>query len=359
MPQTKFFHTLYALILLALLIYLGTKIDFIFLPIVVTFQTLFFPFLIAGLLFYLFRPIVVLLHQYRIPKALSILLIYLAFIGVVTLAVLLIGPVLQAQFTSLIERTPELIFDIEKQINHLQKNPWVIDIMKQINLEEYTQQASQYISDGLSTIGTNVASLIGVITNIVLAFVTVPFILFYMLKEGEKAPEQVLKLLPTNRRQAGRSILSDMDRAISSFIQGQVTVSFFVGTLALIGYWIIGLDYALLLALVMMFTNVIPYIGPFIGTVPALIVGFIDRPIMALYVLIVAVIAQQLEGNLISPLVMGKTLNVHPLTIIVVLLVSGSLAGFLGLLLAVPTYAVSKVVVSHVYQLWRLRLHSD
>src|SRR5690606_25440673 len=113
--------------------------------------------------------------------------------------------------------------------------------------------------------------------------------------------------------------------------------------------------YALVLSLLSLFTNVIPFIGPLLGTIPAIIVGWIEDPVMVIKVLIVAVIAQQLEGNLVSPLVMGRQLKIHPLTIIVILLVAGSLGGFLGLLLAVPTYAVSKVVISHIYRLILLR----
>src|SRR5690606_37285667 len=136
---------------------------------------------------------------------------------------------------------------------------------------------------------------------------------------------------------------------------GKALDSLCVGCLTYIGFLIIKLDYSLILALFTMFTNVLPSIGPQFGAIPALILGIIDFPLMALKVLIVIVVAQQLEGNLISPQVMGRTLNIHPLTIILLLLVAGSLGGFLGLLLAVPTYAVLKVIVSHTYRLILLR----
>jgi predicted PurR-regulated permease PerM len=114
-------------------------------------------------------------------------------------------------------------------------------------------------------------------------------------------------------------------------------------------------EYSLILALVAMLTNVIPFVGPFIGIIPALIVGFIESPMMMLKVIIVVVIAQQIESNLISPQIMGRALDVHPLTIILLLLVASSLGGVLGLILAVPTYAMLKVVVKHSYRLFRLR----
>lgn len=149
--------------------------------------------------------------------------------------------------------------------------------------------------------------------------------------------------------------MRDMDEAISSYIQGQIIVSFCVGVLLYIAYFIIGLEYSLILAILAMVTNIIPVLGPFIGTIPALIVAFIHSPITALWVLLAVIIVQQIESNLISPQVMGRQLDVHPLTIILLLLAASQIAGLIGLILAVPTYAILKVVVKHTYGLIKLR----
>ncbi|GGA55805.1 UPF0118 membrane protein YueF [Kroppenstedtia guangzhouensis] len=355
MPQTKPFRIGYGILLAFLIIFVGTKISFLFRPLVVLVQTLFFPFLLSGVLYYLFRPVVTFFEKRGVARIYSILLIYLLFIGLMILLVFLIGSPLQEQITTLVKNSDDLIAKLGDNLVKLKQNPYVGIYFEQQNLEKLIQDITDYLSSSASTIFTNIANFIGLLTNIIVVFVTVPFILFYMLKDGEKAPKQVLRFLPSTQRTEGRRILADMDRAISSFIQGQVLVSLCVGFLTYIGYLIIKLDYSLILALITMFTNVIPFIGPLIGAIPALIVGIIDSPLMALKVLIVIVVAQQLEGNLISPQVMGRTLNIHPLTIILLLLVAGSLGGFLGLLLAVPTYAVLKVIVSHTYRLILLR----
>jgi predicted PurR-regulated permease PerM len=122
-----------------------------------------------------------------------------------------------------------------------------------------------------------------------------------------------------------------------------------------IGYLIIGLDYSILLAMFAMLTNVIPFLGPFIAVIPAVIVGFLDSPFMVVQVLIVVIVVQQIDGNVSSPLIMGKRLDIHPLTIILLLIVAGSMGGLLGMLLAVPTYAILKVICSHSYRLYLLR----
>ncbi|MDQ0219615.1 AI-2E family transporter [Peribacillus cavernae] len=357
MPQSKAFRYGYGFLLIFLLILVGTKIDFVFQPIVALVQTLFFPFLIAGVLYYLFRPVVNFLHARRVPKILSILLIYLVAIGICTLLVYLVGPILQEQVNNLIKNTPALAETIQAKVIELQQSEWVNRFQQndQFNLEEISDKVTGYLSESLASIGTNIANFIGIITSVVTIFVTVPFILYYMLKEGEKAPEQVLRLLPSTQQANGNKILADLDEALSSFIQGQVFVSFCVGVMLYIGYLIIGIEYSLILAIVAMLTNVIPYLGPIIAVIPAIFVAMIDSPGMIIKVLIVMVIAQQIEGNVISPQLMGRQLDIHPLTIISLLLVAGSIGGLLGLILAVPVYAVLKVIVLHTYRLFRLR----
>lgn len=323
-----------------------------FQPIVVFVQTLFFPFLISGVLFYLFRPIVAFMLRFKIPKGISILIIYLVIIGLFVLLGFSIGPLLGDQFEALVDNFPAMLEAAKVRFNELNHNPWV---NKYIDWNMIADSVANYLQTSYTTIGSNLAGFFGIITNILLVFVTVPFILYYMLKEGEKAAPYMLRVLPEKEREHGVKILHDLDHALSSYIKGQVLVAITIGVIVFIGYLIIGMPYALLLAIFAMFTNVIPYIGPLIGLAPAAIVASIHSPSMIIKVLIVAVIAQQVEGNFVTPRVMGKNLNVHPLTIILLLLVAGSLAGFLGMLLAIPTYAVLKVVVSHFYQLSRLR----
>jgi predicted PurR-regulated permease PerM len=263
-----------------------------------------------------------------------------------------IGPPLKEQMDRLIYNLPQITETAKRKWIELSRHPWVTQY---VEWDQLMTDAAEYLKKSFRSILSNIAGFLGVIANIVVVFVTVPFILYYMLKEGEKFPPMLLRILPDREREEGMRVLRDMDAALSSYIKGQVLVSVFVGLIMYIGYLIIGLDYSLLLALASMLTNVIPLIGPLIGTIPAVVVGFTESPAMAMKVLVVALIAQQLEGNFVSPTVMGRSLNIHPLTIIVLLLVAGSLGGFLGLLLAVPAYAVAKVVISHSYRLYRLR----
>ncbi|OIJ18441.1 AI-2E family transporter [Anaerobacillus alkalidiazotrophicus] len=357
MSQYKWFRVFLGIIMLFLIIYLGTLVQFIFRPIVVFVEALFVPFLLAGVLYYLFRPIVNLLHKQKLPKTLAIIIIYLAVVGLITLLVLLIGPILQKQVNSLVNNLPYLINEIRALIIQLQENDWInrFEWSETLSFDTLSANTTHYVNQAFNIISTNIAGLFSFITNVVVVFIIIPFILFYMLKEGEKAPNQVLKLLPEKQRIEGQKILGEMDVKLSSYIQGQILVSMCVGILMYAGFLIIDIEYSLILALVAMFTNVIPFVGPWIGTVPAVIVAIIHSPFMVLKVLIVIVVVQQFESNFISPQIMGKKLAVHPLTIILLLIVAGRFAGIIGMLLAVPTYAVCKVVVSHTYRLLKLR----
>jgi predicted PurR-regulated permease PerM len=356
MPQTKAFRIGYGIVLIFLIIYLGSLIDWVFRPIVVLVQTLFAPIILGGVLYYLLRPFVNFL-TIRLPRSIAILLLYLGVIGVVTSVILIIGPELQKQFYSFTRNMPVFINEIRDMFISLQENEYVSRFQESENfsLEEITIELANYLNNFIANIGHNIAGFLGFVANALIIVVIIPFVLFYMLKEGEKAPNQLLKLLPEKRQNEGREVLRAMDFALSSYIQGQILVSICVGILAYIAFLIIGLDYPLVLALVAMFTNVIPFVGPWIGTIPAVIVGLLHSPLMALLVVVVVVIVQQIESNLISPQIMGRKLSIHPLTIIFLLLVAGRFAGLLGLLLAVPTYAVGKVLVLHIYRLWLLR----
>ncbi|WP_371414439.1 AI-2E family transporter [Jeotgalibacillus sp. R-1-5s-1] len=360
LAKSKWFRFGFGLITILVIIYLANLVDFIFTPIVVIVTTLFAPIAIAGVLYYLLRPVVALVAKY-IPRGIAILLIYLAGIGLIVGVVFIVGPPLSRQFNSLVDNIPTIFNELSAVVMNLVQSDWFKSIQEQqdFSIQDITEQIAGYLQGSLDSIGSNLMSIIGVITNIAIVIVTIPFVLFYMLKDGQKLPEQFLRFTPEEFRPEGRKVLQDMDIALSSYIQGQLIVSFCVGVLLYIGYLIIGLEYTIVLALVAMLTNVIPFVGPFIGTIPAVIVGFIQSPLTALLVIIVVIAAQQIESNLISPQVMGKKLQVHPLTIIFLLLVAGSFGGLLGLIMAVPTYAVGKAIVVNAYRFVTIRRQYD
>ncbi len=228
-------------------------------------------------------------------------------------------------------------------------------LVEYIDLQGFATQLSDRSLDIVNSAFSNIGNVIGAVTEIVLAIITLPFILFYLLKDGEKLPGYFIKFLPVTMRKPTLDILKEMNHQISSFIRGQIIVAFCIGVLMYIGFTIIGLEYAPVLALIAAFTNVVPYLGPAIAITPALIVAIVTSPFMVIKLIIVWTIVQLIEGKFISPQIMGRNLRVHPITIIFIILTSGNLFGVVGILLAVPGYALLKVFVTHAFEFFKIR----
>ena len=173
------------------------------------------------------------------------------------------------------------------------------------------------ISDSLTGILANSITYITSLISTIFLLIMVPFFLIYMLKDHEKFIP-IGKFFKGERKVFVVDLLKDLNYTLKSYIQGQVTVSFILGVILYIGYSLIGLPYTPLLVLFRC-SKLNPILGPWLSFAPA-ILGIIDGPSTFIWVCVVTLIAQQLEGNVITPNVMGKSLSIHPLTIIVVIL---------------------------------------
>lgn len=349
------FWTLQILLVL-LIIYVSTKVSFLFEPIIVFASTLFTPILIAGLLYFIFNPIVRLLEK-KLPRTLSILLIYLVFVAFIGFVLSAVGPVFTKQVTDLFNNIPSYVKQIQIFIKQMSNSQWFTWIMNQdfVSVAKIESSIGEYLTSLPENITGSLTSVFGVVTNIALTAVTVPFILFYMLKDGHRFPNLAVKILPDKYKNEGLKIFKDLYETLAAYIQGQLIVCLFVGTACFIGFWIAGVKYALILGLIIAVTNIIPYVGPFLGAAPAVIIAFLDSPTKALIALIIVVAVQQTDGNLLSPLIIGRRLNTHPLTIILLLIGAGSFGGILGMILAVPAYALLKAFTLNIVRLVRLR----
>jgi predicted PurR-regulated permease PerM len=355
--KSKLHYWLVQILLILTIIFVSTKITFLFKPIGVFFSTIFFPILITGFLFFLLNPIVNFLQRKKVPRLIAILIIYVVFSGILVLAIGNLVPSITKQFTALANELPKYANKTLEFFDGLAQSSeyrWIIDEQNDL-LNTAEKRLIEFANTLPDTITVSITNILGVIANIAIILVTVPFLLFYMFKDGHKFPAALAKFFPAPYREEGLTVLKETGETLSAYIQGQVIVALAVGTLAFIGYLIIDLPFALVMALVVAITNIIPYIGPILGGAPAVIVALFDSPTKALLVLVVIVIAQQVEGNVLSPLILGKSLDTHPATIIILLLAAGNLAGVMGMVLAIPTYAVIKTIVLNLVKFLRAR----
>lgn len=355
------FFTLLILILIGLVVFIFREVSFIFNPLNVFMKTVVLPVVLALILYYLLRPVLRLLERFKIPRIWGILIIFLGGIGLMTLLSVLVFPFLRDQFQNLIEEFPDYFMRLLNNIDQFLRNSFVGDYYRDssFNIEALIATLPTSIADTLQATVTGiiarVTSWISTITGVILSIVIVPFILFYLLKDGDKLPGYFLKLLPPRFRDDTREVLKDADKQLGAYIQGQLIVAFCIGVMVYIGFLIIGMDYALLLGALAMVTSIVPYIGPAIAITPAAIIALVTSPFMLVKLAIVWTVVQLVEGNLISPQVMGKTMYIHPVTIIFVLLTAGSLFGVVGVILGIPMYALLRVIVSHLYKLFKRR----
>ncbi|WEG18904.1 AI-2E family transporter [Alkalihalophilus pseudofirmus] len=343
------------IIVIFVIIYLGSLISWVFSPLVVFVQTLFIPILLAGVLYYLLRPLVTLLNK-KMPRALAILLLYLGVLALGTSIISFMGPEIQKQFTALTFSMPSIVAELQLLITNIQQIDFLwFDLSEIINVEDYIEQIGLWVGGLVGDLFTRSVGFIGTVLNALLLLFIVPFILFYLLKEGERLPKFFLHFLTKDKQEEIKPILTNMDKTLSSYIQGVLIVCSFIGILYYIGFTSIGLEYALVLAIFGMITNVIPYLGPWIGAIPSVIVALLHSPMMAVFVLFIVVVIQQIESIFVQPQIIGKKMSIHPVTVMALVLVAGRFVGIGGMILVIPIYAIGKVIVTHLYKLWKVK----
>lgn len=354
--EKKWFKGMLAAIMVLLIVLLLKLNPFLLKPLIVLVKTIFLPFVLAGILYYLCRPLVNWLEKKKVPRWVGIIAAYMVIVLFVYGLIRLVGPVINDQLERFVDNLPVMASTVTDWFTYVQENRSTMPDFVQEALLTASEEVEKQIQEHAGDIANGILSIFSVIggfINTLFYLVLVPFILFYMLKDGHRFAPSVAAFFPLAKRDYVRGVLKEMDKTISTYIQGQMLVSLIVGILLYIGYVIIDLNYPLVLALFGMLTNVIPFLGPFIAVAPALLVALFQDPIMVVWVAIIMIIAQQIEGNVISPNVMGKTLNIHPLTIIVLILTAGNLVGIIGVIFVIPVYSVLKVIVLNIAKLFK------
>lgn len=300
------------------------------------------PFLVSALIAYLLYPVIDKLHVYHLPRGLAILMIYLLFFGGVAYLVYRLYPTVVHQVHDLNQQLPVLIRQYEILI---------------YQMYEYTSFLPEMIHDKMDEVirgveaglGNVLDGLIGGMTKLfdmVIFLTVIPVLVFYYLKDYDNLKGYVKRFVPEKYESRMSRMVHAVDESLGNYIRGQLLVCLFVGLSSWIAFQLLGLDYALLLAIVMAVTNIIPYFGPIIGAAPAVAIALTISGQMVLFVVLAILVIQVIEGNLLSPYIVGKSIDIHPVAIIFALLLGGQLFGVIGLIIAVPLLAVLKVVVT-------------
>ena len=341
------------LLAVAVLIYLLQGIDFILNPLVGILTALFMPLLIAGFLYYLLNPLVRLLERFKVKRIVGIAFVMILLIGFIVISIILGIPMLIEQTTNLISGIPEFISELEIYANRLADEPWMQQFDVNLALENLEIWLRDIGSRVLTGMVSGVGSAIQAFTEIAFLMITVPVILFYMLHDGKKFLPLVVDITPNKYKKNVKEMIIKTDDTISSYVSGKGMASLLVGVLLFFMYSIVNIPSAFLLSFFAAITNFIPYVGPFIGAGPAIIVGLIESPARAVLAAVFVLVAQQLDSNFFTPLLVGKSLAIHPLTVILVLLASANIAGLIGMLIGVPVFAILKTIGTYLVKMYK------
>lgn len=305
------------------------------------------PFLIAMIISYLLNPIVNLLSRRSVPRSVAVLLIYSLFLLSVFIIIMNTLPLLEKQLEEMAEHLPRWNEQIQYMINEYNDHgkEWLPSSIQRA-IENSLNRMEQGLGNGVSRLLDGVGNTI----NQMFIALIIPFLAFYMLRDVHNFERSFKNLIPRAKRREFFRLFQEIDQALGNYIRGQLLVCVIVGVLVYIGYWIIGLPYAFILAIIVGIFNIIPYLGPIFGAIPAIFVAITISTKMVFAVIITNFIVQMLEGNVLSPQIVGRTLHMHPLFIIFALLVGGEIGGIWGLILAVPMFAVGKVMIEHIFR---------
>lgn len=342
-------------LLLGLNIFILSKISFLFFPVIDFLSVVMLPVILSGLLFYLLNPLVDLMEKYKINRvlAISIIFVIIAFLLIIGLAVAI--PNLQRQVVIFAQNVPSYIEDADRVIDDLVTKRLPDDFRPQLEqvLAQFSTQATAWASNISSKAVNWVSAIISGTSQVIVALIIMPFMLFYLLRDGKGLRDYITQFLPNKLREPVGKVLSDVNQQLANYVRGQITVAVIVAIMFIIFFKIIGLRYAVALGVTAGVLNLVPYLGSFLAMLPALVLGLIAGPVMLLKVIIVFIVEQTIEGRFVSPLILGSQLNIHPITILFVLLTSGSMFGIWGVLLGIPIYASAKVVISAIFDWYK------
>ncbi len=313
------------------------------------------PFLVAAILAYICDPLVdrlcfVGVGKFLVGRTLAAVLVMVAIFGGITLLLLILIPLLQKESILMIERLPSLI-------NHIRSllDPWLqakfgislsIDSAQiQEIVSKNWKTAGSLLGDVLIMAGNNSMALISVVANILL----LPVVLFYLLRDWDDFVSGIARLIPRNWQSRTSAVANEIDLVLSEFLRGQLSVMLAMTVFYALGLWMIGMSMALPIALIAGLLGFVPYLGFAIGFGLALIVAALQFSSLGqlMPVLIVFGLGQLLESMVLTPILVGDRIGLHPVLVIFALLAGGQLFGFAGVLLALPASAAIAVGLSH------------
>ncbi len=312
------------------------------------------PFIIAAVLSYIGDPLVDWLELKKFPRTLAVTTVFVSLTLVAVLSLLLFIPLVEKQIIILINKVPEYAEWIQKTLlpvinEKLGDTKVNLDLSAlQESLKSNWQSAGGIVAQVVASITRSGVALFTGVANLVLVFI----VLFYLLRDWDKLIEHIRQLLPRNKEKLISSLAKQSDEVLGAFFRGQLLVVLALTIVYSVGLSIVGLDLAILIGLLAGIVSFVPYLGFIIGIVAATIAALMQfgDASYVFYVFIVFGIGQALEGMVLTPVLVGDKIGLHPVAVIFAVLAGGQLFGFFGILCALPVAAVMAVIIRHMHK---------
>ena len=350
------YYVLGLLIMLALVIYIFQKVGFVFKPFIVIFATALPPVLFALILYYLLDPLIKRLNK-KLSRNLSVVIVYIVILMLIGLGSIWLIPFLQQQAKTLIASFPDLFADFQQTLKQFLAQTPFSDAFNQFfsSIDDLTSNFTSFIGDYWESGAKSLGNIFSAVTTTFITLFTGPIIAFFLLKDPHKFYQSVLGIVPPKFRTDFQTLTKIANQQLGAFLKGQIIASFILGAVYWVTFLLIGLEFASILAIAAGILCIIPYIGPFIAFFPGLFIAFQDSTFMAIKFILVWFIVQLLHGDLVVPRVMGNRLQIHPITILIVLLVMGDLMGIVGVIFGIPIYTLVKLLVTFIFRKFKQR----
>jgi len=316
-----------------------------------------FVFLMSVVVALLLNTVVLAMRKIKIPRWLAVPVVYLGFAAVIVVFFVFLGPPLVRQFQRLFDAIPGWLNDFNGLLSDLQA--WLATHNIQVNLQLNTTDIVSWLqtkgSESVGTLFSVGVSLAGMIVNILLTVV----VSFYMLIDGKRIFRFMCRIVPGDTPRVKEDYVTGLQIAFSRFVRGQALLAATIGLASGLAIWILSWDmvgvwpeggqYALLFGFWAGVTEVIPYVGPFLGAIPPVLAAFFHSPTAALIIIIVYFVIQQLESHILAPNIVGSSVGVHPLIVIFALLAGAQIGGIVGIIASLPLLALLRHTLQYYH----------
>ena len=303
------------------------------------------PFFLGFVLAWLMNPLVTRMEKKKIPRVVGTLIVYSVFLLILLLFIRFLIPVIYEQLQVLINNLPAIFRELESFLDSIfSKFGNIQGFDLQGMKESILQTVTSYLNNFMTSAPAFIMNFAGGLFS---SMVTICFGLvigIYMLIDFDSINGHLLQLLPKKNRFEASLLITNISTEVRKSVNGTLLVATMVFICDSIGFWIVGLQAPILFGLLCGITDLIPYVGPYIGGAVAVVVGFAQSTLVGFLTLLVAIIVQLIENNILQPIIMSKTMKLHPVTIIVGLLIFEHFFGIIGMILATPCIALGKVV---------------